>query len=176
MLCPNCHSTTDNFCRTKKKEPVSDETLRNAIEQSVTIHEALIRCRLSTCGVNFKRAKRLVVDQAISLKEKPLPKKLKNKGKKNIDDFSLACIVCGKPINECKTGMCAKCYAKYQFDNSSIPDRDELKNAIRTMTFEKVADQYKVSSTTIRNWCKHYKLPHHALQVRKIPEDDWNII
>ena len=70
LLCPNCHSITDNW-RGKNtncgKEKVSDEELLEAIKKSPSIFYALNSLGL-TGGGNYKRAKKLIEESHIKLK------------------------------------------------------------------------------------------------------------
>ena len=48
LLCPNCHSQTDNFCsKNIKKSPVSDEALIKALQEQPSIRQALLSVGLS---------------------------------------------------------------------------------------------------------------------------------
>jgi len=62
FLCPNCHSQTDTFrgknINTGKKK-VSDEDLEQAIKQSTSIREALLKVGLAPKGGNYSRAYKL---------------------------------------------------------------------------------------------------------------------
>lgn len=59
VLCPNCHSQTDNFCaKNSKSRKVSDAELRSALEdpKNKTIAEALRSVGLADKGRNYQRA------------------------------------------------------------------------------------------------------------------------
>lgn len=67
LLCPNCHSYTDNY-RGKAntgKIKVTDEELLKALEQSRNIAQALRKCGLSLGSGNYKRANELIVRHQI---------------------------------------------------------------------------------------------------------------
>jgi 5-methylcytosine-specific restriction endonuclease McrA len=68
LLCPNCHSYTDNW-RGKnivekqqklKKEPVSDELLVTALKTHPSVRQALISVGLTGAGGNYDRAYNLI--------------------------------------------------------------------------------------------------------------------
>ncbi len=68
LLCPNCHSYTDNY-RGKKntgKIKVTDEEFIKALENSNNISQALKRCNLSLGSGNYKRANELIIKYQIS--------------------------------------------------------------------------------------------------------------
>jgi hypothetical protein len=58
LLCPNCHSYTENYCR-KKRRPISDEEFVNALRGSKNISQALNFLDLRG-GDNYKRAWKLI--------------------------------------------------------------------------------------------------------------------
>ena len=60
LLCPNCHSQTDTYCRTKRL--VTDFQLKEALEKSTSVLRALKQLGLQPCGKNYKRAKRVLAD------------------------------------------------------------------------------------------------------------------
>jgi hypothetical protein len=71
LLCPNCHSQTDNFCsKNIKKSPVSDEALIKALQEQPSIRQALLSVGLSDGSVNYKRAKALLTRDGVVLPEK----------------------------------------------------------------------------------------------------------
>ena len=67
LLCPNCHSYTDSWCKTKPKIQVTDEQLIEALKSSQSIHQALLKVGLSTAGANYDKAKILINKHGLSL-------------------------------------------------------------------------------------------------------------
>ena len=69
LLCPNCHSYTDNY-RGKNtnsgKIKVEDEELVKALEQNSSIRQALLSVGLAGSGGNYKRANELIVKYQIT--------------------------------------------------------------------------------------------------------------
>ena len=63
LLCPNCHAMTDTWRGRNKgderRKRVSDKDLFEALKETKTIRQALIRVGLSPRGGNYERAKRL---------------------------------------------------------------------------------------------------------------------
>jgi len=59
MICPNCHSQTENFCGKnikKNKQTISNEKFLQILKKSDNIHQALQCANLSPKGRNYKRA------------------------------------------------------------------------------------------------------------------------
>lgn len=69
LLCPNCHSYTENYCgkniNTGKKK-VEDEELVNALQNSSSIAQALKSVGLTPAGGNYVRANELIVKYQIT--------------------------------------------------------------------------------------------------------------
>ena len=72
LLCPNCHSYTDNwrgknisFDNKRKDEFVSDEILIEALKTQISIRKALLSVGLSGSGGNYDRAYNLIYQNNI---------------------------------------------------------------------------------------------------------------
>jgi hypothetical protein len=64
LICPNCHSFTDNY-RGKGKEKiekkfVTDKELLDMLKSSKNIRQALLKLKLLPAGSNYLRAKKLL--------------------------------------------------------------------------------------------------------------------
>lgn len=148
ILCPNCHSLTENFAGKNKNsntKKVSDEELINALKTSYSIREAAIKVGLSD-GVsgNYNRCYRLMAKNNIQL--------LRHEPNTNY------CCDCGKPIDP-KATRCVDCYKQKKAEESKIPDKEVLLNDICAMPISRVGKKYDVSDSTVRKWCKKYGLP-----------------
>lgn len=53
------------------------------------------------------------------------------------------------------------------------PERDLLKNLIRTDTFTSIMKQFNVTDSTIRSWCKKYNLPHRKKDIVLYSNEEW---
>ena len=63
LLCPNCHSQTENWRGRNKnfgRKKVTDEKLEHALKEHSTIRQALLAVGLSAKGGNYYRCKRLL--------------------------------------------------------------------------------------------------------------------
>lgn len=68
LLCPNCHSQTENFrgrniAGGKYRLKVSDTDLISAILESKNTREALLRVNLAAKGANYERVKKLRIER-----------------------------------------------------------------------------------------------------------------
>lgn len=161
LLCPNCHSYTDNYgSRNKKHNIINDQKFLEVLSNSTSIRQALFKLNLSDTGANYIRARQLMNKYNIQL--------LKSSQIK--ENF---CIDCGKSITLQST-RCVQCEAKtrQEFNVS----RDELKKLIRTVPFTSIGQMFNVSDTAIRKRCKVYNLPTKKTEIKNISNEDWELI
>lgn len=60
-MCPNCHALTDTYRgKNIKHEQISDEEFIKALQNNVSIRQALLELGLSPKGANYARAHDLV--------------------------------------------------------------------------------------------------------------------
>lgn len=84
------------------------------------------------------------------------------------------CVDCGCEI-KLSSERCVSCYNK----NRRIverPNREELKNLIRTTPFTQIAKKYGVTDNAVRKWCEQEKLPRKSSDIKKIAEEVWKDI
>lgn len=60
LLCPNCHSYTENYCKKNKKPTVPEDLFVQALKDNKSIRQALIKLNLSPAGANYERARELI--------------------------------------------------------------------------------------------------------------------
>ena len=60
LLCPNCHSYTETFCRKTTSIKVDEETLVQALKDSPNISQTLKKVGLRATGGNYTRARELI--------------------------------------------------------------------------------------------------------------------
>lgn len=66
LLCPNCHSYTDNWRgRIKKRRIVTDNEFVDALNDSKNIRQALLKLGLTAAGDNYSRARELMIKNNI---------------------------------------------------------------------------------------------------------------
>lgn len=162
LLCPNCHSYTDNYgSKNKHSQEVLDEELIQALKSSSTIRQALLSLNMSDSGANYTRARNLIASHDIEL--------IKN----SLKDKESFCVDCGKVIYPGST-RCNSCEASSR-KAKHIP-RDELKALIRTTSFTQIGKIYGVSDNAIRKWCDNYNLPRKVSDIKQISDEDWKLI
>ena len=84
------------------------------------------------------------------------------------------CIDCGCEIGPTST-RCITCENLHQ-RTTERPNREELKQLIRTTPFTTIAKQYHVSDNAIRKWCDAYKLPRRSGDIKKYTEKEWALV
>ena len=86
------------------------------------------------------------------------------------------CKMCGKPISRSsKNELCIQCSNGLK-RKVERPDREQLKQEIRTSTFTNLSKKYGVSDKAIVKWCISYNLPSKTSIIKSIKDDEWNNI
>lgn len=161
LLCPNCHSYTDNYgSKNKNHQNISDDELLAALQNSSTIRQALLSLGMSDAGANYNRARALMNKYSITL----------NNDCQQKENF---CIDCGKSIYPSSI-RCIQCEAKTR--QSVTISRDELKTLIRTTPFVQIGKKYGVSDNAVRKWCDSYNLPRRVSEIKQYSNEDWEKI
>lgn len=87
------------------------------------------------------------------------------------------CIDCGKEIS-LKGTRCNSCEQKNRHINvrKDMPNREELKDLIRSLPFTQIGKKYNVSDNGIRKWCIEYKLPKTKKEINTYTDEEWQNI
>lgn len=86
------------------------------------------------------------------------------------------CIECGKEISaSSKSGLCVEC-SNIARRVCNRPSREELKHLIRTTPFTKIGNMFGVSDNAVRKWCFAERLPIKASDIKRISNEDWELI
>ena len=56
------------------------------------------------------------------------------------------------------------------------PEREKLKEIIRTKPFTRIAFDYKVSDNAIRRWCDSYCLPRTKKEINSYSDEEWELL
>lgn len=147
ILCPNCHSQTDNFrgrnSNTKKEHSNLDKLIEIALNDKENKHNKLIEI---TDAMLLNRDKRLNPEKYIV--EKP-PKPIKEKK---------YCEICGKLISNRGSRFCSiECAQKHNTRN--IPSKEELletsKKVYSLSELNRVLNR-NVCDNAVKKWCINY--------------------
>lgn len=97
-----------------------------------------------------------------------------NRPIKRTEPVQYKCMICGKPVTT-KDSLCVEC-AHIESRKVDRPTREELKQLIRNNSFTELGRQYNVTDNSVRKWCKAYNLPYKVSDIRKIGDEDWDVI
>lgn len=151
ILCPNCHSMTDNF----------------GVYNSKRAKEPTLVC--SECGIKFSSHSKSGLCVSCSHKHKR-----ENAKTKYINRVKIICPCCKTNLMNSTSTMCESCYNKKRIEKLyNIISRDNLKELIRSTSFTQIGDMYNVSDNTIRKWCDKYNLPRKVSEIQKYTEEEW---
>lgn len=81
------------------------------------------------------------------------------------------CIDCNKQINRYAI-RCPRC-SQIALRHQTRPNKEELKQMIRTTSFKKLGSLYDVTDNTIRKWCKYYTLPYRKKDINSFTDEEW---
>ena len=84
------------------------------------------------------------------------------------------CIICGKTVTKGGT-YCQDCY-HIQSRVVDRPDREKLKELIRSTPFLQIGKMYKVSDNAVRKWCDTYGLPRKSSDIKSYSDEEWDKI
>ena len=88
------------------------------------------------------------------------------------------CSSCGKEITQySKTGLCVDC-AKTASRVAERPEREVLKNLIRTTPFVQIGKMFNVSDNAVRKWCSYYNppLPSTKQEIKSYSDEEWRLV
>ena len=84
------------------------------------------------------------------------------------------CTKCGKKLSG-KYTLCSEC-TKLSSRKVERPERQVLKQLIRSQSFLAIGKMYEVTDNTIRKWCDYYNLPRRTGDIKKITDSEWDNI
>lgn len=85
------------------------------------------------------------------------------------------CQNCGKELSQQGiTGLCNTCFQQYR--KQGRPDRETLKQLIRTKPFTHIGNMFGVSDNAIRKWCKAENLPSKKSDILVYSDEQWTKI
>ena len=184
LLCPNCHSLTDNWrgrgIGKKEQELIDEQQFLCALQTSTSIRQALLKLGLTAKGGNYNTAKKIIQKYHIQLLKQPKQlKPSKVQKNKNNERKQKVCLVCGQPFYPTSSSVgkyCSQKCAHIAQHKTEHPSRDELKQLIRTTPFLKIGEHFHVSDNAIRKWCKSFNLPYKLSDIKNYSDEEWSLI
>lgn len=93
---------------------------------------------------------------------------------RQVKDFSKQhyyCIDCGIELKT-NAKRCPNC-AHIAQRKITRPNRETLKDMIRSMPFTKIGKEFGVTDNAIRKWCQEMNLPKRAKDIKNFSDEDW---
>lgn len=147
ILCPNCHSQTDNYCG------------RNAVRNTT-----VKRYYCKACYKEIEKTPSGLCDECYNkLVENKLDLSNAPKGIR-VRSYS-TCADCGKRMDSHST-RCDECSNKLK-RKVERPSKEELSQLITESNFTAIGRTYGVSDNAVRKWCKYYDLPYRRKDIIK---------
>ena len=151
-LCPNCHSMTSNYRGSKKKLLKSSyDDMKDAIESSLSIREAILKLGYSIQGSHYSTIRKFISKYSIKLREKNENDLLLEKQRKE-----------EVANNRRKNISCFPNKREVAWENSrraNRPTKEELLTMVWNKSVSKIAKDYGLSDNAIRKWAKQYDIP-----------------
>lgn len=85
------------------------------------------------------------------------------------------CIQCNNNVVSKQGGMCHQCVS-FNIRKTKRPEREMLKELIRTKSFLEIGKMYSVSDNAIRKWCDSENLPRKKSIINSTSDLDWENI
>lgn len=150
LLCPNCHSQTDNYCGCKNSNGNKRYYCNGCgreIEKTAT-------------GYCNKCYDKILCGSVEIMSE--------NSNKKNIKIYGY-CSNCGKELHsETKSGLCPSCCHLKSRKVKNRPTSEQLLIMLKNLSISSISKKYNVCDNTIRKWCKSYGLPFKREDIKKL--------
>lgn len=163
ILCPNCHSQTDNYC--------------GANIENVDVSKKHY-CRM--CGDEISKTPSGLCDKCydklcngiiefgfVKHNNKETKTKIKSLIQKRHSHKNGMCKICGEKTSSTHIDICNKCSKKLQ-RKVERPSKEELEILIKNKPFTIIGEQYGVSDNAVRKWCKYYNLPYKKKDIRNL--------
>lgn len=137
--------------------------------------------RFSAPKINmpYNKAEDYEIEKRISYSNQYLQTKeefLKRKNEKMVEFKEYYCKECNAKITKYSdSGLCASCCQK-KARKVERPNREELKNLIRTKPFVQIGKDFGVTDNAIRKWCRVENLPSKKSDIEKYSDEDWSKI
>lgn len=128
-------------------------------ETEITQRQIAIQFNVSEYTINKINSGELYVQDNMTYPIRPFHKK------------KYYCCDCGKEIVKGSV-RCVECNNLYS-RKTERPNREELKELIRTKSFLEIGRIYNVSDNSIRKWCKYECLPSKKSEIKQYTDEEW---
>ena len=147
ILCPNCHSKTENYRGANINKP----TRTHASHEEITLTQEEIEKR--------------ELERKLRRRKLKSSNELESDSQSNFSKVKRYCAICGRELNPKQIKYCSiECYRKDIKGNRPtlvqlIRDFEEFKS------FTQVGNKYNVTDNSVRKWCKLYGIPTHTKEI-----------
>lgn len=196
LLCPNCHSLTDNFAgkniKTTQKIKIDpsknrSKTKKGLSEDGQRLYDGYgdykILCPL--CKKNFM-SKTASLCQTCYKNQKRLPKIPKEEFFESLKELGSYQKMAEKYGHKRHTISAWHAYYIKEDQKNGLndiviksdkaPSREILKKEIREQSFSKIGRKYGVNGNTIKEWCLRYRLPHLKRKIKLMTDEEWESV
>lgn len=178
IICPNCHSQTDNFrasnqSRVKIQKPV--EEICAAILDSYNPRQALIKLGYAPMGANYGRIKNIVekynlkfremteeeIQEEFLRKREAISKLQARRREVREEKIKNGEIIPVKVKRENGNRICYRTPDELHTENRKVsrPSKEKLLSLLWRKPMTTLAKEFGVSDNAIRKWAKSYKIP-----------------
>lgn len=188
VLCPNCHSQTENYAgksKSKKpkltKEQEKKKAQRGISEDGLRFYDGYGNYKIlcPVCKENFINKESEMCRKCYDKKRK-MPKVSKEELFKILETNSYisAANLLGVDRKTVRSWYDYYIHKErkneiMKINSDKAPSREKLKNDIRKTPFTKIGEKYGVTDNAVRKWCDVYKLPRKTSDIKKISDEDW---
>ena len=193
VLCPNCHSQTENFagkgqCKIPKltKEQEKKKAYYGVSEDGQRFYDGYGNYKIlcPVCKVNFmnREAKEMCKSCYEENRKKPKIPKEELFELMKTNNFPSAALILGVDRD-----TVARWYTYYVDEEKKLgniiinsdkaPSKEELKEQLKKWkSFAGVGRIYDVRDNTIRKWCKKYGIPSYTKDIQNLSDEEWEKI
>ena len=191
VLCPNCHSQTENFAgRNSIKIPKLSESQEKKkayygiSEDGQRLYDGYGNYKIlcPVCQSNFMNKEAAQCRQCFK-KEVARPKISKEELYEIMENHTYASAAKILGVKDDTVSRWHKYYVqedrkedKCAMGRNKSPSRDILKTKIRTTSFVQIGKEYGVTDNSVKKWCDAYKLPRLKSEINKYSDEEWELI
>lgn len=191
VLCPNCHSQTENYAGkgVKKIPKLTKEQEKKKAQYGISedgqrFYDGYGNYKklCPICKTNFMHKDASMCRQCYD-KQRKVPKISKEELFEIMETNSYYSAAKILGVKEDTISHWHKYYLNEERKNGNLkinsdkaPIRNVLKQKIRTLSFVQIGKEYGVSDNTIRKWCDVYGLPKSAKIIKQMSDEEWDKI